>query len=103
MKSLQDGAQGLFDVTSSMYQSPDAVERGCIFDANPDCRQLHYENGFASVYTYAPPPGFLCYSGLPVPIPVIVQDQVSGLMFFGTPAFLPTPKLPPNTPPPNCG
>ncbi len=103
VKALQDGAQGLFDVTSSMYQSPGEVERGCIFDANPDCRQLHYGDGFASVYTYAPPPGFLCYSGLPLPIPIIVQDQVSGLMYFGTPAFLPTTKLPPNTPPPNCG
>ena len=103
VKALQDGGQALFDVTSSMYQSPEEVERGCIFDANPDCRQLHYPDGFASVYSYAPPPGFLCYSGLPLPIPIIVQDQVSGLMFFGTPAFLPTAKLPPNTPPPNCG
>ncbi len=102
VKALQDSGQALFDVTSSMYQSPETVERGCIFDANPDCRQLHYPDGFASVYSYAPPPGFLCYSGLPLPIPIIVQDQVSGLMFFGTPAFLPTPKLPPNTPPPNC-
>lgn len=102
VKALQDGAQGLFDVTSSMYQSPGEVERGCIFDANPDCRQLHYEDGFASVYSYSPPPGFLCYSGLPLPIPIVVQDQVSGLMYFGTPAFLPTPKLPPNMPPPNC-
>ncbi len=100
VKALQDGAQSLFDITASMYQSPVEVEHGCIFDANPDCVQLHYGDGFRSVYKYSPPPGFQCLTGLPLPIPIIVQDQVSGLMFFGTPAFLPTLKIPEPPEPP---
>jgi hypothetical protein len=68
--------------------------------SDPNCVQLRFDSGIKSVYTYSPPPGFKCFSGLPLPIPFIVQDQLTGLMYFGTPAFLPTPKEPP--PPGNC-
>jgi hypothetical protein len=100
VKDIQKGAQDLFDVTASMHQEVQDAEKGCIFDSDPNCVQLRFDDGFKSVYTYSPPPGFVCFSGLPLPIPFIVQDQLTGLMYFGTPAFLPTPKVPP--PPGNC-
>ena len=99
-KNIQKGTQGLLDVTARMHQDVEDAEKGCIFDADPNCVQLRFDSGIKSVYTYSPPPGFLCFSGLPLPIPVIVQDQLTGLMYFGTPAFLPTPKVPP--PPGTC-
>lgn len=93
-KEIQDATQELFDIVARMYQTPTDAEYGCIFTADPACVQLHFENGIKSVYRYSPPPGFGCFSGLPLPIPILVQDQLSGLMYFANPAFLPTPKIP---------
>jgi beta-lactam-binding protein with PASTA domain len=103
VKDIQKGAQSLFDVTASMHQAVEDVEKGCIFDSDPNCVQLLFDSGIKSVYTYSPPPGFKCFSGLPLPIPFIVQDEMTGIMYFGTPAFLPTPKPPPPGEPPPPG
>jgi hypothetical protein len=79
----------------SFFQRPTRVTRGCVFAPTaPGCVQLHYDGGIESVYQYAPPAGLGPYSGLPVPIVIIVQDQLTGLMYFGTPSFLPSPPPP---------
>lgn len=93
--NLVDPTNNLFKVAESFYQRPTRVTRGCVFAPTaPGCVQLHYDGGIESVYQYAPPAGLGPYSGLPVPIVIIVQDQLTGLMYFGTPSFLPSPPPP---------
>lgn len=72
-----------------VFQSPDSSLNGCVFTNVPGCRQLVYDNGFQPVYTYTPPPGYGGFSGLPVPIVFIVYNAATGVMYFGTPPFLP--------------
>lgn len=95
-KMLDVVKNGLADVnklvskeSKLVFQSPDEVMNGCLFSADPTCRQLIYNNGFQPVYTYSPPPGFELLGGLPVPIIFIVYDAADGGMYFGTPVFLP--------------
>lgn len=93
--NLVNPTNNLFKVAESFYQRPTRVTRGCVFAPTaPGCVQLHYDGGIESVYQYAPPAGLGPYSGLPVPIVIIVQDQLTGLMYFGTPSFLPSPPPP---------
>lgn len=94
-QNLVNPTNNLFKVAESFFQRPTRVTRGCVFAPTaPGCVQLHYDGGFESVYQYAPPAGLGPYSGLPVPIVIIVQDQLTGLMYFGTPSFLPSPPPP---------
>jgi hypothetical protein len=94
-ENLVNPTNNLFKVAESFFQRPTRVTRGCVFAPTaPGCVQLHYDDGFKSVYQYAPPAGLGPYSGLPVPIVIIVQDQLTGLMYFGTPSFLPSPPDP---------
>lgn len=95
-ETLTDPAQNVVRMAQSFYQWPTHIERGCVFALDPGCVQLHYANGFASVYEYAPPATLGAFTGLPTPVIVIVQDEVSGLMYFGTPVFFPS--LPPEAP-----
>lgn len=92
MTKLQDvgkAVTGLQDVIDNAYQRPSSVDRGCVFSPDITCSQLIYDNGFKPVYVYKPPPGFGSLGGLPVPIIFIVQNQLTGAMYFGTPIFLP--------------
>lgn len=93
LKNLYKSAKSSYDKLKHQaeraYQSPDEVENGCLFSADPTCRQLIYHNGFQPVYTYLPPPGFQSLGGLPVPVMVIVYNKADGALSFGTPAFLP--------------
>ena len=73
-------------------QSPDEVLNGCLLPlpGNADaCHQLVYQDGFAPVYAYTPPPGFSSLGGLPVGIIFVVHNKADGVMSFGTPPFLP--------------
>ncbi len=89
----QGAANALQNTIANTYSYPDQVLRGCVFSSDPSCSQLYYEDGFDPVYRYNPPSGFSGFSGLPVPIIFIVQNQLTGEMFFGTPVFLPAPKV----------
>ena len=74
------------------FQYPDEVFNGCLLPIPENarqCRQLIYNSGIKPVYTYNPPPGFGQLSGLPVPIIIIVFNQDSLAMSFGTPSFMP--------------
>lgn len=79
------------DAIYASYQTPTEVLRGCVFTSDPNCVQLYYDEGFDPVYRYTPPSGFSGFSGIPVPIIFIAQNQLTGLMYFGTPPFLPAP------------
>jgi hypothetical protein len=93
MKAIKDSLGTLTDTIGNSYQSPDNVVPGCIFTSDPACVELIYENGIKPVYRYTAPPGLQSLSGLPVPIIFIVQNY-NGLMYFGTPLFMPAPKKP---------
>jgi hypothetical protein len=86
---LADVNQFVSQQAKLVFQSPDEVMNGCLFSADPACRQLVYSNGFKPVYTYSPPQGFASFGGLPVPIIFIVYNAADGGMSFGTPSFLP--------------
>ena len=88
-KAAKSSLDKLKEQADRAFQSPDEVMNGCLFTADPKCRQLLYHNGFQPVYTYSPPPGFQSLGGLPVAIIVIVYDAGDGGMSFGTPSFLP--------------
>lgn len=94
MKAIQQSVTGLQDTIDNAYQTADAVLPGCIFTSDPTCAQLIYNDGFRPVYRYTPPPGFQSLGGLPAAIIFIVQNQYTGLMYFGTPLFLPAPRNP---------
>ena len=92
--AIKKSVTGLQDLIDNAYQTPDDVLPGCIFPFNPDCAQLIYNDGIKPVYRYTAPPGLTSLSGLPVPVVLIVQNQYTGLMYFGTPIFFPAPKKP---------
>jgi hypothetical protein len=92
--SARGAATSLQDTIEAAYQTPTEVLRGCVFSSDPNCAQLYYEEGIDPVYRYTPPNGFAGFSGLPVPIIFIVQNQLTGQMYFGTPVFLPAPASP---------
>ena len=98
LKELKGSLEGLSGATEEMvenikkmYQSTDEEPEDCLFSASPDCTQLLFSDGFDSVYHYSGPSGGSGLGGLPVPIIFIVQNAVSGQMYFATPPFLPTP------------
>jgi hypothetical protein len=90
--AAQSSANALQNTIANTYSYPGEVLRGCVFSSIAGCAQLYYEDGFDPVYRYDPPSGFSGFSGLPVPIVFIVQNQLTGEMYFGTPIFLPAPK-----------
>ncbi len=94
LEGLLQAGQGLEDAVLDSTQVPTDIDRPCISSLSPTCGQLLFENGFKSVYSYTPPPGFEGFSGLPVPIVMIVFDQSSQNAYFATPPFLPTPRAP---------
>jgi hypothetical protein len=93
--AVKKSVTGLQDTIDNAYQAADDVLPGCIFTADPACAQLIYNDGIKPVYRYTAPPGLQSLGGLPVPIIFIVQNQYTGLMYFGTPAFMPAPKKTP--------
>jgi hypothetical protein len=97
LKQKIDGAQSAANkvqqTIENTYSYPSEVLRGCVFTSIPGCAQLYYEDGIDPVYRYNPPSGFSGFSGLPVPIIFIVQNQLTGEMYFGTPIFMPAPKV----------
>lgn len=94
LDAIKQSVTNLQDTVDNVYQTADDVMPGCVFTSDPSCMQLIYNEGFKPVYRYTPPPGFASLGGLPVPIVFIVQNQYTGLMYFGTPLFMPAPKLP---------
>ncbi len=92
IKAAQGAANTLQDTIENSYQNPDEVLPGCVFTTDPSCAQLYYDGGINPVYRYNPPDGYAGFSGLPVPIIFIVQNQLTGMMYFGTPVFVPAPK-----------
>ena len=92
LKAVGQAVTNLQDVIANAYQTPGGIARGCIFTSDRSCSQLTFDEGIKTVYSYSPPQGYSTLSGLPVPIIFIVQDQLNGTMYFGSPAFLPTPK-----------
>ena len=87
---VTSGSNTMKKAAKQFYQSPQYLETSCVFTSGLPCKQLHYEDGFESVYEYQPPPGFAALSGIPVPIVFIVQDPVTGDAHFGLYPFLPT-------------
>ncbi|MBI5503277.1 MAG: hypothetical protein HY899_00635, partial [Deltaproteobacteria bacterium] len=61
----------------------------CIFTSAPGCVQLLFPNGFYSVYSYEPPPGFGTLVGIPLPIITLVRSSLTGEYSFATPPFIP--------------
>ncbi len=82
-KTIADAARSVEDAFNKANSTPKATYRGCLFDPSPDCLQLIYPDGFASVYKS---------TGLPIPAPVlIVVRNVSTGNFDVTLAnFVPT-------------
>jgi len=95
LRAVGASVTNLQNEIDNAYQRPTEVERGCVFAGDPTCSQLIYADGFKPVYSYTPPPGFGSLGGMPVPIIFIVQNQLTGDMYFGTPYFMPVPAASP--------
>ena len=61
-----DSAAGVAEIIHDSFQGPSEGIKGCLFSSAPDCGQLVFGDGFASVYDYTPPDGFESLTGLPV-------------------------------------
>jgi hypothetical protein len=92
VNELKAAEQTLAKEIGAIEQKPSGIDAPCIFDPSPTCSQLMYVAGLASAYTYSPPAGFEAFTGLPLPIAFIVYNQRTGVMYFSTPTFFPTPK-----------
>lgn len=68
VSSLVEAGQAVNEAFNQANSSPDAVERGCLFESHPACRQLVYSNGIGSVYQAD---GAL---NLPAPVIIIVTN-----------------------------
>lgn len=94
--SLKNGTaspSNALGLAATAFQAAHEGYRGCIFSSLPTCSQLVFPNGFESVYEYSPPDVFgNSFTGLPVPILVMIYDKSSGRVTIDTPVFLPTPK-----------
>jgi hypothetical protein len=79
-----DNADAVDTAWKEANSSPMGVQRGCILDNRPTCRQLVYPDGFASVYQVD--------SGLSLPAPVllIVRNLESGGIALFVANFVPT-------------
>lgn len=79
-----DNADAVGNAWQEANSSPMGVQRGCILDNRPTCRQLVFPDGFASVYQVD--------SGLslPAPVIVIVRNLESGGMALFVANFVPT-------------
>lgn len=73
-----DNASALDAAWDDANSIPMGVTRGCLLVTTPGCRQLHYPDGFASVYDAE---GLL---NLPAPVLIIVRNLESG----GTAVFV---------------
>ncbi|HET9034457.1 MAG TPA: FG-GAP-like repeat-containing protein, partial [Dokdonella sp.] len=68
VSSLVEAGGSVNAAFNKANSSPDAVERGCLFESHPACRQLVYSNGIGSVYQAD---GAL---NLPAPVIIIVTN-----------------------------
>lgn len=91
LKSLLDSADAAADTVERAFQGTDEESEDCLFSNHPECTMLLFSDGFDSVYHYSGPGGGTGLGGLPVPIPFIVRNNVSGQIYISTPVFLPTP------------
>lgn len=109
-KDAKKNLRALFDALKALVESantdvnkaaararqlPTGTDRPCVFSLDPECTQLLYDDGFASVYEYTPPPGFENFSGLPLPTVFLVWNARRDTYFLATPPFLPTKKATP--------
>ena len=96
IKTLKDGHDkikdflgGADEAYANGVQRTHFAERPCIFTTAPGCVQLLFPNGFYSVYSYEPPPGFGTLVGIPLPIITLVRSSLTGEYSFATPPFIP--------------
>jgi beta-lactam-binding protein with PASTA domain len=81
------------NIANSAQQSASTVEFGCIFVTGRRCTQLVFDDGITPVYTYKPPGTLaLGFTGLPLPMLMLIEDKRTGRAFFGTPVFFPSKK-----------
>jgi hypothetical protein len=81
------------NIVNSAQQSASTVEFGCIFVTGRRCTQLVFDDGITPVYTYKPPGTLaLGFTGLPLPMLMLIEDKRTGRAFFGTPVFFPSKK-----------
>jgi hypothetical protein len=86
-------AQNLGPEYGKAFQNATQSFRGCLFSSAANCGELIFPNGFNSVYEYDPPGAFgRCFTGLPVPIIVVVYNKTTFELLFDFPPFLPTQK-----------
>lgn len=92
LTSLGESTVELSDTIRNAFQPEAEVIRGCVFTTAPNCGQLFYRDGLASVYHYNPPPtpGLEDFKGFPVPVLFMVYNVTTGGMSIDTPAFFPT-------------
>ncbi|MEN1728347.1 MAG: PASTA domain-containing protein, partial [Pseudomonadota bacterium] len=79
-----DNATALEDAWNQANSLPMGVRRGCILDNRPDCRQLIFPDGFASVYESD------SVLSLPAPVLIITRNLSSGSVGIFIAAFVPT-------------
>ena len=79
-----DNAAALQNAYKAANSMPMGIQRGCILDNRPDCRQLIYPDGFASVHTVN--------SGLSLPgsVLILVRNLESGANALYVANFVPT-------------
>ena len=89
LKKIKDFAGAGDEVYANGLQRTHFGDAPCIFTTAPGCSQLIFPNGFYSVYSYEPPPGFGALVGIPLPIITLVRSGLTGEYSFATPPFIP--------------
>ncbi len=84
-QAFLEAYQGMQDTVTELgfafrLARPSEVIRGCLFESNPDCREISLQGGFPVVHSSG---------SFPAPVVVIVTDNVTFETHFGVFAFFP--------------
>jgi hypothetical protein len=78
------------EAVKDSFGDPGTGYKSCLFSASPTCGQLVYLDGFKPVYTVSRDDTVGGFTGLPVPILVLVYNKTTGVLYVDTPVFLPS-------------
>ncbi|MFN7976697.1 MAG: hypothetical protein U0P30_01090 [Vicinamibacterales bacterium] len=86
LDGLKSAANAVVDAYKAANQRPDGTAAGCLFNGSPQCGQIVYSKGFATVYKKV-----AGTSSLPAPVLVIVHNVLTGELKQTIVSFFPTP------------
>jgi hypothetical protein len=89
LREIRAASNETISAAANTWQTPTAVDFGCVFGTGPVCQQLLFDQGISPVYTLGPGQN----PALPAAILTLVFDNVYGDVYLGTPLFLPVRKF----------